>query len=82
MPFTSVSCSLASVRSTVRIGPRQGVQPKAKANPITKAPIGVLLPFTLCSRASVYSALILKIPVRCSPKIMMTTPATIDSVCL
>jgi hypothetical protein len=62
------------VRIAVRIGPRQGVQPKAKAKPITNAPIGVLLPFTLCSRASVYSALILKIPVRCNPKIIMTTP--------
>ena len=36
-----------------RIGPRHGVQPKANAKPMTNAPTGVLLPFTLCRRASV-----------------------------
>ena len=39
----------------------------------------MLLPFTLCMRLSEYSALILKMPVRCSPKITMMMPATLAS---
>ncbi len=62
------SWAAAKPRMTARIGPTQGVQPKAKAKPIRNAPHGVLPPFTLCSRASVYRALILNRPVRCSPK--------------
>ena len=34
-----------------------GVQPKAKAKPITKAPIGVLPPFNSCNRVSEYKRL-------------------------
>ncbi len=64
------------VRIPARMGPMHGVQPKAKANPTRNAPASELLPFRLCSRLSAYRALILKMPTRCRPNRMMTTPAT------
>src|SRR5579859_974933 len=76
MPLVTVSAELAMIRMAEIIGPRQGVQPKAKANPTTKAPSGDLPPFTECSRLSAYRALIFIMPVRCRPKMMMTAPAT------
>ena len=45
--------ALAKPRITDRIGPTQGVQPNANANPIANDPPNVLPPFTLCMRASV-----------------------------
>ena len=82
MPFDKVSCAAARVRMPARIGPMHGVQPKANAKPITKAPTGVLPPFNSCKRVSEYNALILRIPVRCKPNKIMITPATTASVCL
>src|ERR1700693_4790631 len=75
IPLVTESWAAAKVRITPRIGPTQGVHPKAKAKPIRKAPHGELPPLMLCSRASVYNALILNRPVKCSPNRIMTTPA-------
>ena len=46
IPLLTESWAAAKPRITARMGPTQGVQPKAKANPITKAPQKVLPPFT------------------------------------
>src|SRR6267154_799269 len=76
MPLVTVPLEADRARMAARMGPMQGVQPKAKAKPTTKAPTGDLPPSTECMRLSAYRALILKIPVRCRPKMTITTPAT------
>src|SRR5579863_25317 len=75
IPLITEFCAAASPRITARIGPTHGVQPKAKAKPMTNAPQGLLPPFTWCMRLSASKARIFRMPVRCSPKRMMTTPA-------
>ena len=57
----------------------QGVHPKAKAKPTANEPTALEPPLTSCIRLSAYSALIFRMPVRCSPKIMTMMPAIFDS---
>src|SRR5262245_30563265 len=64
------------VRMPASIGPRQGLQPNAKASPRTSAPNAPRGFWTSWNRLSWYKRLILKMPIRCRPKMMMISPAT------
>ncbi len=73
-PCETVSWLPARKRMEVSMGPMQGVHPAANAMPIKNVPTRCSGFSLTCSLFSNSRALILMMPRRCSPKIMMTPP--------
>ena len=71
------SSNAANVKIDPRIGPMQGVQPKPKAAPTRNGNVMLLLYWSVKILMSLFIKLKLRMPIKCSEKNIIITPATI-----